>query len=180
MENISYTFEKGKVEDSKRIYEVHTSAIKQLCSSHYGEKEILIWSGKQKEETYIPFLESGAILVAKSNGVVVAFIHHTGGHDEQGDANESGDLDNEFEIKGLFVDPSHSGHGLGRLLFNQVKTIALKQDARFIKVSASLNSLQFYSKLGFKEVERESHQITCQCAVDCVKMIWKNEEIFCG
>lgn len=122
MEKSSYTFEKGMIEDSKRIYEVHTSAIKQLCSSHYGEKEISSWCGKQNQENYIPFLESGDILVAKNNGIVVAFIRHG----EQGDTNESKDLDNEFEIKDLFVDPSHSGLGLGKLLFNKVKAMALK------------------------------------------------------
>jgi hypothetical protein len=42
------TLEKGKIEDSERIYQIHTSAIKQLCSSHYGEKEISTWETKAR------------------------------------------------------------------------------------------------------------------------------------
>ena len=167
------TLEKGKIEDSERIYQIHTSAIKQLCSSHYGEKEISTWAGKQKRETYIPFLERGDIIVAKKNGIVVGFIHHIL-HNKETNTSESclkECSDNKLEIKGLFIDPSFARNGLGRLLIKEVETIAMKKDVGIMSVSASLNSLPFYQKMGFEEVERKSHQITCQCLVECVTMV---------
>jgi GNAT superfamily N-acetyltransferase len=161
----------GKIEDSKRIYQIHTSAIKQLCSSHYGEKEISTWAGKQKQETYIPFLESGDIIVAKKNGIVVGFIHHIE-HTKDTNASCSKECsNNDLEIKGLFIDPNFARNGLGRLLFKEVEAIALEKGVGIVNVSASLNSLPFYRKMGFEEIERTLHQITCQCLVECVRMV---------
>ena len=156
-----FTFENGKIEDSNRIYQIHTSAIKQLCSTHYGEKEISLWAGKQREETYIPFLEKGDIIVAKKNGNVVGFIHHM----------ESTEDVNGLRVKGLFIDPSFARSGMGRLLMQEVEAIALKKGITIMRVSASLNSLPFYQKMGFTAVEQKLHQITCECAVECVSMV---------
>jgi GNAT superfamily N-acetyltransferase len=166
--------EKGKISDAERIYQIHTSAIKQLCSSHYGEDEISKWAGKQKQETYIPFLESGSIIVAKKNGIVVGFIHHIYHpkdiNTDKSPSKQCSDYD-EMQIKGLFIDPSFARNGLGRILFKEVEKIAVEKDVGIMTVSASLNSLPFYQKMEFKEVERKLHQITSQCSVECVSMV---------
>ena len=165
----AYVLEKGKIEDAERIYHIHTSAIKQLCSSHYEEKQISLWAGKQKQEKYVPFLESGDMIVAKKNEIVVGFIHHI--HHTKGINTEQCSDDDQMEIKGLFIDPGYAGHGLGRLLFQEVEEITVEKDVKVMTVSASLNSLPFYQKMGFKEVDRKPHQITCQCSVECVSMV---------
>ena len=169
MDKASCVLEKGKEEDAERIYQIHTSAIKQLCSSHYGEKEISLWAGKQTEEKYVPFLESGDMIVAKKNGIVVGFIHHI--HHTKGINTEQCSDNDRMEIKGLFIDPGFARHGLGRILFWEVEKIAVEKDVEVMTVSASLNSLPFYQKMGFKEVDRKPHQITCQCPVECVSMV---------
>ena len=168
-----YTLEKGGIEDSERIHQVHTSAIRQLCSSHYEKKEISIWAEKQKPETYKPFLESGKIIVAKKSGIVVGFIDHIE-HTKKIKTNESCSKqcsNNELEIKGLFIDPNFSSDGVGSLLFKKVEAIALEKGVAIMKVSASLNSLPFYRKMGFEEVERKLHQLRYDCSIECVRMV---------
>ena len=173
MENTFFVLEKGRIDDSERMYEIHTSAIRQLCSTHYDQKEITLWAGKQKQETYVPFLENGDIIVAKKDGMVVGFIHPIE-HGKQSHTNKSCSNNHEnhgITIKGLFIDPNFARKGLGKLLFKQVEAIALEKGVTIMKVSASLNSLPFYQKMGFKEVERNLHQITCKCSVQCVSMV---------
>lgn len=179
MESSLFTLEKGMAADSEGVYLVHTAAIKQLCSSHYSEKQISTWAGKQRKETYIPYLESENIIVAKKNGIVVGFVHHMENISENNSYNTSNlsseipeqGSNIELEIKGLFVHPSCVRNGLGKLLVKEIEQIALNRAVTVMKVSASLNSLPFYVKMGFEEVGRTPHQISCQCSVECVSMV---------
>ena len=173
MEGALFALEIGTIEDSGRLYQIHTSAIKELCSSHYAEKEIALWAGKQKQETYVPFLQNGDIIVAKKDGMVVGFIHHIKNSQEvhTNELSTKECSNDEVTVKGLFIDPNFVRKGVGKLLLKQVEAIALENGVAIMKVSASLNSLPFYSKMGFQEVERNMHQIMCACSVECVGMV---------
>ena len=174
MDCTTFTLQEGNENDADEIYRIHTSAIREVCSSHYGAKEIELWTGKLSRETYIPFLKNQEIIVAKEGGALVGFIHHIEHSSENNNCKTDQKLPEiKVEIKGLFIDPAFIKRGLGRLLVGTVESLAKQKGAGCLTVSASLNSVQFYNKLGFHEVMRKAHQITCQCTVQCVCMIKK-------
>ena len=53
------------------------------------------------------------------------------------------------ELDGLFVEPSHMGNGVGRLLVEDAERIAAAQGAEWIDVIANPDAVGFYERVGF-------------------------------
>lgn len=53
------------------------------------------------------------------------------------------------ELDGLFVEPSHMGTGIGRLLVEDAARIARSQGAKWIDVIANPDAVGFYERVGF-------------------------------
>lgn len=169
MDGTTFSLTKGSETDVDQIYHIHTSSIREVCSSHYGAKEIELWSGKQAKETYIPFLKNGEIIVAKGGDTLVGFVHYIQHNIEKNDRDSKGSQ--WMEIKALYVDPRFIRRGVGKLLVEKVESLAKEKGAESLRVSSTLNAVPFYSKFGFCEVNRKPHRITLQVSVECVCMI---------
>ncbi len=61
-------------------------------------------------------------------------------------------------IKSLYVDPKHSGTGIGSRLLNRIERFANRKDADKLHLKASLNSISFYKNMGYKKI-KEAKQI---------------------
>lgn len=53
------------------------------------------------------------------------------------------------ELEDLFVDPDHTGRGVGRLLVAEVTDLARRRGLDRIEVTANPNALGFYERTGF-------------------------------
>ncbi|QTH14406.1 GNAT family N-acetyltransferase [Pseudomonas corrugata] len=60
-------------------------------------------------------------------------------------------------VRSVFVDPSHQGKGIGRLLIERLQTMAKNAGLNLILVSSSITAEGFYVSLGFKKIRDEFH-----------------------
>jgi GNAT superfamily N-acetyltransferase len=60
--------------------------------------------------------------------------------------------DGDAELDGLFVDPTHWRHGIGRELLEQAERIATSEGAASLWVTANTRALGFYGACGFVTV----------------------------
>lgn len=65
-------------------------------------------------------------------------------------------LRNGWNLSDLFVLPSQHGKGIGRALFAAARNKIVSEENRgYIRVNSSLNAVNFYHKLGFKDFKPE-------------------------
>jgi GNAT superfamily N-acetyltransferase len=60
--------------------------------------------------------------------------------------------DGDAELDGLFVEPTHWRHGIGRALVDEVERMALADGAASLWVTANTRALGFYDSCGFVTV----------------------------
>jgi GNAT superfamily N-acetyltransferase len=60
--------------------------------------------------------------------------------------------DGDAELDGLFVDPPHWRHGIGRALLERAELIATSEGAASLWVTANTRALGFYGACGFVTV----------------------------
>lgn len=56
----------------------------------------------------------------------------------------------EWELEGLFVEPSEMRRGIGSRLFAEVRALAVDRNARAVRVIAQPGARKFYERLGFR------------------------------
>ncbi|MGV3491504.1 MAG: GNAT family N-acetyltransferase [Devosia sp.] len=57
--------------------------------------------------------------------------------------------DGDAELDGLFVDPAHQRHGIGRALIAEASRLTRAQGASTLHVIANADALAFYEAVGF-------------------------------
>ena len=132
-------------EDAQSIYEVHTSAIRELCSSHYSQEEIKQWTGRQELGKYLSLISKEAITVVVLNDQVVGFGNIERHSDDTG------------EICGLYILPSCSRSGVGRALLSHLEDKAKAAGYVNMIVKSTLNAEPFYQAVGYSAVREDSH-----------------------
>ncbi len=143
--------------DAQSIYEIHTSAIQELCSSHYNQEEIKQWAGRQKLAKYQSLIDKEAIAVGVLNDQVVGFgnIEHY--------------ADDTGEICGLYVSPRCSRMGVGKALLCHLENKAKAGGYTNMRVKSTLNAEPFYQAMGYRAVKEDSH-VMGGLSLDCVLM----------
>lgn len=131
--------------DAQFIYDIHTSAIRELCSSHYSQEEIKQWAGRQRLEKYQSLIDMEALAVALLNDQVVGF------------GNIERYADDTSEISGLYVSPRCSRKGVGRALLCYLEDKAKAEGYTSMRVKSTLNAEPFYQALGYRAVKEDSH-----------------------
>lgn len=143
--------------DDQSIYDVHTSAIRELCSTHYNKEEIKQWSGRQKLAKYQSFIDKEAITVSVLNDQIVGF------------GNIERYADDTGEICGLYVSPNCSRKGVGRALLSHLEEKAKAEGYMNMRVKSTLNAEPFYQAMGYRTVREDSH-VMGGLSLQCVLM----------
>ena len=141
--------------DAESIYSVHVSSIRISCASHYSAEEIRVWSGRQNVDQYRHFIRLGEICVAVKNDVVVGFGH----------VSETG------EIRALYVAPSETGKGIGKMLLKELERRTKERVTPYqLTVQSTINSVKFYESQGF-QLEKESwHTVGNDLSLKCFQL----------
>jgi len=146
-------------EDCPSLYNIHTSAIRQLCSTHYNGEEISQWAGRQNVERYKALVSEEKIVVGVSaGGEVVAF----------GNLRRENEL--IWEIGGLFVSPEHTGRGIASTLLRHFERQAKSEGCLNMTVKSTLNAAGFYEYHGYSRVKGDWHVVgglSLQCVFMC-------------
>jgi len=149
------TIRPAKREDSESIWRVHIRAIKEVCKSHYSEREIKTWVGVLKPVRYEGSIEKGAFFVAVEGQQIVGF----------------GNLNRDTgEVEAMYVDPDHLGRGVAMEILHNIEAVARDSGLTTLKVTSSLNAVAFYQKAGFKAQEQSKYLLPFD-EVACVPMV---------
>ena len=145
-------------EDCQTLYNIHTSAIRQLCSTHYGREEIKEWAGRQNVERYKSLVIDEKIMVGVLDGEVVAF----------GDSRQ--ESEQTWQIGGLFVSPEYTGKGIASTLLRHLERQAKLEGCLSMTVKSTLNATSFYEFHSYRRVKDDWHVVgghSLQCVFMC-------------
>ena len=171
-----FTIRKAFEKDKDDIYRVHTKAIQETCSSHYGPNEVEVWLRRQDPGRYLEFLRQGEIMIAEDQDErVVGFGHATSDTILNEEIEDQGKF-HAVHIKGLFVDPEQHRKGAGSSLMNHLEKTASGLGAKILTVHATLNAVEFYRKCGFDPLEFVEHRVSDEVCLQCRKMIKKLDD----
>ena len=67
------TIRRARQEDRGAIWHVHTRAIREVCRSHYSERELQIWTEVLKPDRYTEQIRKGPFYVAVEGGSIIGF-----------------------------------------------------------------------------------------------------------
>ena len=134
---------------------MHIESIRELCATHYTPQEIEAWVAQRTPEIYTEAIATRDFLAAEEQGTIVGF----------------GQLNSDTaEVEAIYVSPSHVRHGVGGQLLRELERIAGNAGVRRLRVSASLNSVPFYSQAGYEVQDRGLHRLRSGIEVACVHM----------
>jgi predicted N-acetyltransferase YhbS len=133
----------ASIGDIQRLWALRTRAVQQSCASHYSPEQIEAWSASPAPESYVRLMATGCGLIAEQDGQSVGY----------------GVLDRQSgEVIAMFVEPSHSGQGIGKLLMAGLEAIAREEHYTRLYLFSSLNATDFYRAMGFIAVRTEAYQ----------------------
>ena len=149
------TIRRARQEDRGAIWHVHTRAIREVCRSHYSERELQIWTEVLKPDRYTEQIRKGPFYVAVQDGSIIGF----------GNLNQK-----SGEIEALYVAPDHVGRGVGMGILQALENVALNSGLKLLRLSSSLNAVRFYEMAGYKP-QRPKRWLLPSEMVVCVPMI---------
>lgn len=123
--------------DASGMNEVHTEAVRRICTAHVTPAVVEAWLAGRTPEGYARAAQEGEsfwVAVDKGNQIF-------------GFGSWRGD-----ELAALYVDPQIHGRGIGRGLFTACETDARENGLSFTRLNATLNATSYYEALGFRKV----------------------------
>ena len=141
--------------DGQSLFELHIASIQRLCARSYGPEEIAAWTEGKRPEMYRPPAPDHFIRVAERSGDVVGFGHLATG---------------SRVIVAVYVHPDHAGLGYGRIIVDDLLSLARRLGLPDISLHSSLNAEAFYARCGFFRVERTMHRFRSGREIPCVLM----------
>ena len=147
--------------DAKDMIAVQFKAVQSISKENYAKQVLSAWSPKpnsQRIQWLADYIKNDNVrcYVATNNkskvlGIAVYLIA-------------------EQCLKSLYVDPKHSGTGIGTRLLNRIERFAHKKDADKLHLKASLNSISFYKNMGFKKIKEAKQILTNGSSMEAVFM----------
>jgi len=152
--NGGITIRRARQEDRGAIWHVHTRAIREVCKSHYSDRDLQVWTDFLKPGRYEEPIRKGPFYVAVEGGSIIGF----------GSLNQK-----SGEIEALYVAPDHVGRGVGMSILKALENVALDSGLKFLCLSSSLNAVRFYEMAGYKRQKQERCLLPFEMVV-CVPM----------
>jgi putative acetyltransferase len=141
--------------DLEGIYEAHVRAIREVCVSAYGQREVAAWSGRLYPGIHAPVLYAHAFYVVVAEGTVAGF----------------GQLEVESgEVHGIYVHPAFLRRGFGTRLLAALESRARDARVPTLTLRASLNAVSFYHAAGFTSEGDDLHPVDDTVSIACVRM----------
>lgn len=146
---------RATVADRDGIYDVHVTAVRVTCATHYAPHEIEGWAGTKRSESYAPPFDTCDIFVAVEDNRVIGFSQINPAM---------------YEVEAVYVHPAHGRRGIGRALLQQVEHAAFARGLRELRLAASLNAVAFYTSCGFIAHAEANYRLSSGITIRCVPM----------
>jgi putative acetyltransferase len=141
----------ARASDVAAIATVHAASVRGLCARHYRRREIEQWLAPNPG-LYARMLRTSTVFVAEASGQVVGFAAVRLA---------------SREVRALYIVPGAAGGGLGLRLMLRIERMARAYGLRELHLSATLNAVAFYERLGWR---RDPHDDTASPERRCVSM----------
>jgi N-acetylglutamate synthase-like GNAT family acetyltransferase len=148
------TIRRAKQVDKGAIWQVHVRAIKEVCKTHYSERELKMWTEVLKPDRYEEQIGKGPFYVAVEDETIIGF----------GNLNKK-----SGEIEALYVDPEHLRQGVGIKILQALENEALDSGLKRLCLTSSLNAVGFYEMAGYRP-QRQKRWLLPSEMVVCVTM----------
>lgn len=129
--------------DEEGIHNAHMESIKEVCSKDYTPEQIAAWGGREYN------FESKNNLIKNHHVWVVELAGSIEGYGLLFIGKKVA------EIGALYFTPKALGQGLGHIMVNQMKEVALSLGFKEIYLSSTKTSKKFYEKQGFHQYEED-------------------------
>jgi hypothetical protein len=73
MEQLTFSVRRATDADKKSIWQVQTSAIRELCGTHYAHKDILQWSNLLSPKSHGQALREREVFVAEKGNEIIGY-----------------------------------------------------------------------------------------------------------
>jgi len=134
---------------------MHQASIRDLCRSHYTSDQIEAWAGPKRPEQYELLIRDLIVFVVEEGADIAAF----------------GALDGTAaDIRALYVAPEFIGRGIGSLVLEALESEARRLAISRLSVSATLNSVGFYSAQGYSSIGAADNVLPQGITLPCVRM----------
>lgn len=151
----------AKSNDAKDMVNVHFKAVQSISKDTYDKQTLSAWSPKpntQRIKWLEAFVENDNVRCyvatnkkSKVLGIAIYLI-----------ADQC--------IKSLYVDPKHSGMGIGTRLFKRVEQFANRHAADKVHLKSSVNAVPFYKNLGFKSIKEVKQILSNGSSMEAIFM----------
>lgn len=149
------TIRKARQIEKRAIWEIHVRAVREICKSHYSERELQIWTNVLKPDRYEEQIRKGPFYVAVEGERIIAF----------------GNLNQETaEIEALYVHPDHARRGVGIRILRALESEARDLGLKLLRLTSSLNAVSFYEMAGYRPQQQKRWLLPSEMVV-CVQMI---------
>lgn len=151
----SVTFRPATPADVPAVWQVRTESIRSLCSGYYSAGDIEAWAGAPMPDGFAELVHTRDFLVAEQHRSVVGFgfLHRQAA-----------------ELEALFVAPCCARRRIGTALLSALEAIARDAGLRSLKLSASLNSVDFYTAAGYQRLGETTWSHPAGFRLACVGM----------
>ncbi|MDO4696137.1 MAG: GNAT family N-acetyltransferase [Neisseria sp.] len=123
--------------DCEDIYNAHEYSVQYACRHNYDEAVLKAWLDLLSPESYLDTIANlrRELWVIEYKGHIQGFFQL--------------DLE-EAQLDALYVHPFVHKRGLGTALLQKAEDLAIQENLSFIKLYASLNSVNFYLINGYE------------------------------
>lgn len=151
----------AKSKDAKDMITVQFKAVQSIPKENYAKQVLSAWSPKpnsQRIQWMAAFIKNDNVRCyvatnkkSKVLGIAIYLIA-------------------EKCIRSLYVDPKHSGTGIGTRLLNRIERFADRKSVDKLHLKASINSISFYKNMGYKKIEEAKQLLSNGSSMDAVFM----------
>jgi putative acetyltransferase len=121
------------------------TVIARVSPPLYTPEEIEAWASNYSESRLLGFIGEGNFLVAEQEGRIVGY------------GRLAVETPGAGIVRGLFVDASCIGKGIGAAVLTRLLEIARERGLTRVDLVATLNARSFYERHGFVCLERVQH-----------------------
>ena len=155
-ERTEWTVRRTTSDDAPAILSLHVASIRAFGPDAYDEREVEAWATKDHgPEGYPVEDDRRRMFVAEAADAVAGF----------GQVNVD-----DSEVVAVYVHPDHARRGVGSALLSRLEAEVRDEDLDSLALTASLNAVPFYERMGYEPVAEVTHATTDEVDLTCVRM----------
>jgi len=131
------------IEETVDLWALRTRALGHASTGHYAQAVLDVWLPAPPPDSMPRLIAAGSVLVAEEADCVLGYT--------------AVDLA-RGEVDALFVEPGEHGRGIGAQLLAAGEALARAAGCTRLVLSASLNAVPFYRRVGFIAMREELYR----------------------